>query len=277
MYFPILFVMDTVEVQEKYFSNPDSFVCRAIYNGNHDVVLKAVKNTRRNKIECRLLCELKNSETSVNLIKHWEDSKYIYMILEHCDTDVLDLCVTKNKLSYRECMKMVSHITRCLIEMKKIGYSHRDVSLENILVKGDKYMLCDFGLSQSNKKNKKCHRYRPVGKRFYIAPELFDSTMQCDSYHLSKADVYSLGVCLYNVSVGQSFYINHQRKSNKSTMKILKNDRNLNKIDRNIRNLIKHMLRTCPTSRCTLEFVLNSSEQILSTYFLEDSKNRSLT
>lgn len=254
--------METVGIYETLFSNKNSYVCRAIYQ-NENVILKVVQNTNRNKLEYKLLKMMRNTNTTVEVKRQWYDCVYIYIILEQCNGDLLDYCVLNKTLTLTQSLNMLVDVVKCLIELKKLGYAHRDVSLENILIKGDKYLLCDFGLSESFKKTKQNDKkFFPVGKRSYIAPELFDHRLQSDNYDLSKADVYALGVCFYNVITGQQFYINHQYKYQYSVIKTLKNDKRLQNIPRNTRNLLLHMLRSCPEQRCDLQFILKSASQL---------------
>lgn len=244
---------------EKYVSSKHSYVCKAIYQ-NKRVVLKVVRNIKRNKFEFQLLLLLDNS---LKMYKYWYDSLYIYLIVEQCDGDVLDYCVKHEKLSLQQSLKMISDVTKCLIEMRNLGFAHRDVSLENILMKNGRFILCDFGLSEDLTKHKENEKYFAVGKKFYIAPELFDIKLQTKPYDISKSDVYSLGVCFYNAVTGSSFYINHQQKYNNSIMKTLKKDKHLNLIPRNVKNLMLHMLRSCPNERCDLNFVSENVSKML--------------
>lgn len=74
------------------------------------------------------------------------------------------------------------------------GLAHRDLSLENVLVKGGVAKLCDFGLA--------CDAARvctdPVGKAYYMAPEVVAQR----PYDPAAADVWALGVVLFILLTG---------------------------------------------------------------------------
>jgi serine/threonine protein kinase len=84
------------------------------------------------------------------------------------------------------------------------GVAHRDLKLENIMIedKTNKPYLIDFGLGiitgkqrptiLRNKETKVF--YRPVGSFAYAAPELIQKEYYCPF----KADIWSLGTCIYS-------------------------------------------------------------------------------
>ena len=66
---------------------------------------------------------------------------------------------------------------------------HRDIKLENLMLKGNQIVLTDFGFATSHNRDTEC-----VGSPPYLAPEL---TKQLSlPYSCEKADLYSLGVTL---------------------------------------------------------------------------------
>jgi serine/threonine protein kinase len=82
------------------------------------------------------------------------------------------------------------------------GVLHRDIKLDNILIfknkkTGEKQVkLIDFGLSailQPEQKSPHC-----CGSLAYSAPEIVDKTP-----HDVKADIWSLGICLYIILTGR--------------------------------------------------------------------------
>lgn len=72
---------------------------------------------------------------------------------------------------------------------------HRDIKPGNILRSGNKYKLSDFGVSRIIKGNEKLQTY--AGTPAYMAPEI-----RLGKYYDRRADIYSLGLILYQLVNG---------------------------------------------------------------------------
>lgn len=71
---------------------------------------------------------------------------------------------------------------------------HRDIKPANILFKGDQLKLADFGLSR--RVNGDQLMVSVVGTRSYSSPQIIGKTK-----YTAKADIWSLGVVFYQVSL----------------------------------------------------------------------------
>merc|ERR1711988_592 len=96
---------------------------------------------------------------------------------------------------FADCVGGLQHV-------HKNGWSHGDLSLENLLLDDqDKVVITDFGL---------CCKWTGrdtdrVGKGFYLSPEVFainDDDEDTQTYDAYKADVWSLGVILFMLITG---------------------------------------------------------------------------
>lgn len=81
--------------------------------------------------------------------------------------------------------------------------AHRDIKLDNYLVdissENPKIVLSDFGLSYDWFINREKVDTFEVGSPAYMSPEL----VSLSEYHVSKPDVWALGVCLYILRYGK--------------------------------------------------------------------------
>ncbi|MFO0630277.1 MAG: serine/threonine-protein kinase [Polyangiales bacterium] len=76
---------------------------------------------------------------------------------------------------------------------------HRDVSPQNILVTVDGVVkLVDFGIARAETALGRTQGLRIKGKFSYMAPEQWEPGRAIDA----RADVFALGVCLYEMSTG---------------------------------------------------------------------------
>jgi serine/threonine protein kinase len=87
------------------------------------------------------------------------------------------------------------------------GIMHRDIKPANILLK-DKPYLIDFGISLFNNF---MSDDKVVYTEWYRGPEFYDNK---DIVYDSKADVWALGMSLFEIAIGKTIipYIGHKRK-----------------------------------------------------------------
>uniref|UniRef100_A0A8R1I3Y0 mitogen-activated protein kinase kinase n=1 Tax=Caenorhabditis japonica TaxID=281687 RepID=A0A8R1I3Y0_CAEJA len=175
--------------------------------------LLAVKRIRcisiDHKEQIRLLREhdtIVKSEKGPNIVKFYgaifsEGDCWICMELMDISLDALYKRVYTVKNS-RLHENVVGHITVCTVDAldylkKELKIIHRDVKPSNILVDSHgSVKLCDFGISgQLEDSVAKTH---DIGCRPYLAPERIASS---DKYDV-RADVWSLGITLYEISTG---------------------------------------------------------------------------
>ena len=84
-----------------------------------------------------------------------------------------------------------------LLEQHNLGYVHRDIKAENILVISDEHVkVADFGFSTQISNNQYLNTF--CGSPPYASPELFSD----NHYQGSYVDVWALGVLIYFILVG---------------------------------------------------------------------------
>jgi Protein kinase domain len=78
-----------------------------------------------------------------------EDSAYV--VLEACDGNLASK-LAEEPLSIEDAVGMFADMAEMFGKMHDLGITHRDIKLENMLVKGDKMFISDFGLSKSHQR-----------------------------------------------------------------------------------------------------------------------------
>lgn len=160
-------------------------------------------------------------------------------------------------------IKIVDSIARGIYGLHNIGYAHRDIKIENVLIGSDgKYKLCDFG-SCTNKivdfgslpKSEYDSYQEEMEKHttpMYRPPEIVDPFLKykvCE-----KVDVWMLGCVLYTLCYfAHPFVESNKLAISQAIFKIPKDSRHSRKIN----DLIRHMLTPNPQYRPSIVDILN--------------------
>lgn len=131
-----------------------------------------------------------------------EDNKYFYIVMELISGSTLDSVLKLNKkIDEAKVIKWAKDICDILNYLHNdLDYKiiYKDLKPSNIMVStdGERITLIDFGISQIFDKDKS-EKNIPIGTKGYAAPEQFkEETIN------GRADIYSLGVTLYNLLTG---------------------------------------------------------------------------
>ncbi|KAJ0406620.1 hypothetical protein ATCC90586_006120 [Pythium insidiosum] len=121
-----------------------------------------------------------------------------YMVMEYCEGgdlfSVLDRS-PNNRMEEVEAMRYFRQVVGGVQFLHDSGVAHRDLSLENVLLKNGVCKICDFGLA--TEANRVCCGER-VGKAYYMAPEIVEGA----HYDPMAADMWSLGIMLFIMLTG---------------------------------------------------------------------------
>jgi len=153
-------------------------------------------------------------ENIIRLISHFEDSKNIYIVMEYAKGGSL-FRVLRKKRRFTEKDAFFFFVQACsAVHFLHIHhFMHRDIKPENLLVTDmGRLKLCDFGCCA---KDDDKGRINFCGTIEYMAPEVIRK-----EYCNEKADIWSLGILLYEMLHG---YAPYHGKNDKTTIYMILN------------------------------------------------------
>ncbi len=102
-------------------------------------------------------------------------------------------------MSAQYVLRIAIQVAEALNAIHAAGMIHRDIKLGNILVTPEgKCKLVDFGLARMESSSSITQTGIMMGTYGFIAPEQIDDAKRVDH----RADIYSLGICLLSLLVG---------------------------------------------------------------------------
>lgn len=163
---------------------------------------KSVLKGEMNSMEC-ILAEkqiMLNSDNPfvLKLFECFQDSKYVYFIMDLCIGGQLLDYITRNKsLSLHQTRFYAMEIILGLEYLHNKGIIHRDIKPENVLLDKDGHAkLTDFGLSKVGGAAK---TFSNVGTPLYTAPEIIN----CKNGYDRMVDFWALGCLIYEMLHGK--------------------------------------------------------------------------
>jgi hypothetical protein len=186
----------------------------ALYKAKHPtldrvVLLKkltlrgASQFVERFKREARLMMEFKH-EHIVQVYDHFKEGSSYFIVEEFVDGISLDELIRKERfLSNDAAMLILYEVAKALKYAHDKGVIHRDIKPGNILISNQgEVKLVDFGIATSLEETDEglTRDGMVLGTPCYIPPEQIADAKNVDR----RADIYSLGVVLYEMLTGKT-------------------------------------------------------------------------
>ena len=145
----------------------------------------------------------------VNVMDAGKDEKYgvYYIVMELVDGGNVRNMLKKNgAFREAEALDIVYEVGKALAAAEKQKFVHRDIKPDNIMMtKDNQVKVADLGIAKSATQNCNADVTMPqvlIGTPAYVSPEQAKDAKHVDS----RADIYSLGVTLYEMLTGEKPY-----------------------------------------------------------------------
>jgi len=200
-------------------------IMRQIGSGNFAVVKEAVDRQTGNRVAIKIMnkkqCGKAICQNEVHVltqlnkrVKHqrvtpvldvFEDQDNLYIVLELLQGgELFERVIERGRLSEPEVADILRKLVYALEALHRHGILHRDIKLENIVLRGsvDDFKLTDFGFAVDSNPNQpagsKVFKDSLAGTLGYCAPEVLR-----DRNYSPATDVWSAGVVLYILLSGR--------------------------------------------------------------------------
>ena len=173
----------------------------------------------------------------------FQTANFLFMVTDLCSNGDIS-----NSISISNPKLLISELILAIEYMHKKKVIYRDLKGENVLLNSEGHIkICDFNLSKMNiGENDRAPSF--CGSPLYLSPEMLDKKGVN-----FKADIYQLGLLIYEILVGHTAY-----KSDK--LDILYNNISNNRINFNVpeldnvtTDLLQKILKKVPEERLSLK------------------------
>ncbi|XP_053700267.1 serine/threonine-protein kinase PLK4 isoform X2 [Synchiropus splendidus] len=202
--------------------------------------------------EVEIHCRLKHPSI-LELYNYFEDSNYVYLVLEMCHNGEMSRYLKERKLSFseEEARHFMHQIVKGMLYLHTHGILHRDLTLSNLLLTSNMNIkIADFGLATQLKLPSEKH-FTMCGTPNYISPEVATR-----SAHGLESDVWSLGCMFYAFLMGRPPFDTDTVKHTLSKV-VLGEYEMPGHVSAEAQDLIQQLLQRDPAQRPSLSALLD--------------------
>jgi len=286
--------LDNYKYDEKYniknFSKVyDGFIPIELGIGSYGRVYLVTHNLTKEKYALKVInkhklmqaygsCELIKNEIDIhsklhhpNIIKLYnvlETEEEINILLEYADKGNLYTLIQKEKgFNEAKACEYFIQIVNAVYFLHQNNIIHRDIKPENILISEDDTLkLCDFGWAKEIMVN---NRSTFCGTVEYMAPEIVES----GKYDYS-VDIWSLGILLYELLMGQSPFKSKKEKNTMIKIKLHNLSFKGKKLSEECIDLINRLLDANPANRLKIKDIFEHKFIRNNAQMKKNKKNR---
>ncbi|MCJ8736913.1 hypothetical protein PDJAM_G00017730 [Pangasius djambal] len=202
--------------------------------------------------EVEIQCRLKHPSV-LELYNYFEDSNYVYLVLEMCHNGEMSRYLKDRKKPFteEEVRHFMHQIVKGMLYLHTHGIMHRDLTLSNLLLTSSMNIkIADFGLATQLKLPSEKH-FTMCGTPNYISPEVATR-----SAHGLESDVWSLGCMFYAFLTGRPPFDTDTVKHTLSKV-VLGEYQMPTHVSAEAQDLIRLLLQKNPVLRPSLSAVLD--------------------
>lgn len=153
--------------------------------------------------EARALARL-NHANIVTVYDQGQCGGFYFLLMEYINGPNLRQLMRSERIAPREALAIVPQICDALQYAHDQGIVHRDIKPENVLLdRTGRVKIADFGLAKllgtASADFTLTHTQQVMGTPRYMAPEQIEHPLEVDH----RADIYSLGVVIYEMLTGE--------------------------------------------------------------------------
>jgi serine/threonine protein kinase len=172
----------------------------------HSHLTKDGQFMERFQREANILAELKEFESPhiVRLYEFGEEDGMVYIVTEFVEGRTLaEILAARGTLEVDQALDVARQVAACLEVTSRKNIVHRDLKPANLMITPDGIVkVMDFGIARSLMYTGLTST-GVLGTPYYISPEQAEGRKDLDS----RTDMYSLGICLYQMLTGELPYI----------------------------------------------------------------------